>query len=291
MLDIFPRLLLSAVVLSPVLAAPLELLIIDATTSLLGATTATFTDNVPANTNDFSTNIGGQIFPQTTMPTGAATTGGDQTTTGSTGTGNCPTIFSTPKCYRYHTDFPSPSQWISLPCMISHARPDMVGFSNDGPDEADNVISAVQAVSQEARIDPRIAFAVMLQESSGKVRPIIGDYGKSFGMFQVQIAGAALCTSYAKNTCPLSVITNMAEDGIYGHNGTSTPPQAPGIAYWLSAESGDVALAMRGYNTGSVPNRNDLTDATGTKSYVSDIANRLVGGLLGAQHQNTCLDS
>lgn len=131
----------------------------------------------------------------------------------------------------------------------------------------------------------------MLQESSGKVRPIVGDYGKSFGMFQVQIAGAALCTSYAKNTCPLSVITNMAEDGIYGHNGTGTPPQAPGIAYWLSTENGDVALAMRGYNTGSVPDRNDLTEATGTKSYVSDIANRLVGGLLGAQHQNTCPDS
>lgn len=128
----------------------------------------------------------------------------------------------------------------------------------------------------------------MLQESSGKVRPIIGDWGKSFGMFQVQIAGAALCDSYPKNTCPMSVITTMAENGIYGHNGTSTPPKAPGIAYWLSAEGDDVAYAVRSYNTGSVPNREDLTDATGTPSYVSDIGNRLIGGLLGAAHQATC---
>lgn len=152
MLDIFPRLLSFVVVLSSVFAAPLEPPRFDATTSLLRTTTtATFTDNVP-------TNIGGQLFAQITMPTDAATTGGAQTTAGSIG---CPSISSTPKCYRYHSDFPSSSQWMSLSCIISHARPDMVGFSNDGPDEADNVISAIQAVSQQAGIDPYVSFRIM----------------------------------------------------------------------------------------------------------------------------------
>ncbi|KAL8933276.1 MAG: hypothetical protein Q9211_005868 [Gyalolechia sp. 1 TL-2023] len=205
-----------------------------------------------------------------------------------TGTGECPTEPSTPQCYRYHSEFPPESQWLDLPCIISRTRAAMVAYADNGPDEAENVISAIQSVSGQAGIDPRIAFAVVLQESSGKVRPIVGDYGKSFGMFQVQIPGAAVCDGYAKNTCPLSIITNMVENGIYGHNGTGTPPERPGIAYWLSTEGGDVAYAVRGYNTGSIPNREDLTDATATATYVSDIGNRLVGGLLGTQHQATC---
>ena len=129
-----------------------------------------------------------------------------------------------------------------------------------------------------------------MQESSGKVRPIIGDGGKSFGLFQVQIPDAVLCDGYPMNKCPLSVITEMVEDGIYGHNGTSAPT-APGLAYWVGAEDGHVARALRGYNTGRVPNPNDLTDdkGVGTSSYVSDVANRLVGGLLGREHQHTCV--
>lgn len=198
---------------------------------------------------------------------------------------------------------------MSLACLINHSKPDMVGSSDDGPDEADHVIAAVQSVAQKAGIDAyvliyvsvslnatdhvlfsRIPFALMMQESSGKVRPIIGDWGKSFGLFQVQMANAALCTGYAKNECPSTVITNMVEEGIYGHNGTDSAPVAPGIAYWLPAEGGDVGRALRGYNTGTVDDPNDLTDipSGGTKSYVSDIANRLVGGLLGAAHQDTC---
>ncbi|KAL8702132.1 MAG: hypothetical protein Q9201_004566 [Fulgogasparrea decipioides] len=154
----------------------------------------------------------------------------------------------------------------------------MLGSSNDGPNEVDAIVSAVQSVAGSAGIDP-----------SGKVHPIIGDYGLSFGLFQVQIPNAALCTGYAKNECPSSVITNMVENGIYGHNGTSSPPERPGIAYWMSQEGGNVGRALRGYNTGHIDDPNDLTDINvGTKSYVSDVANRLVGGLLGATYQATC---
>ncbi|KAI4086140.1 MAG: hypothetical protein LQ344_007819 [Seirophora lacunosa] len=243
-----------------------------------------------------ATDKGGYV--QTSMPTtgvkgvGAArmSTGERaQAIAGAAGLGECPTTtIGKPKCYRYAWEFPPKSAWVSLDCLISHARPRMVTSSNDGPNEADNAIAAVKSVAGQAGIDPRIAFAVMMQESSGKVRPVIGDAGKSYGLFQVQRPGIPLCNTYAKNQCPKSVITSQVENGIYGHNGTSTPPQAPGLAYWMRAQGGHVGRAVRGYNTGSVPNPNDLTDATATRSYASDIANRLVGGLQGVQHKRTC---
>ncbi len=128
-----------------------------------------------------------------------------------------------------------------------------------------------------------------MQESTGKVRPIHGDAGKSAGIFQVQIPSPATCDGTTYGTCPLSTITTMAQEGIYGHSGTSTAPTAPGLAYLLNAEGGDVALAVRRYNTGVITDSNDLTDiATGTPAYVSDIANRLVGGLVGSPRPYTC---
>ncbi|KAI4251178.1 MAG: hypothetical protein LQ352_005015 [Teloschistes flavicans] len=253
------------------------------TTATYGGQTNTYGDSQPTTT-DYDNQP--TITDHSGTGSRVAAPSGEATGTG----GGCPTTSSAPKCYRTAAEFPPTSQWMSLSCLINHSRPDMVGSSNDGPDEADDVIAAVQSVAQSADIDPRIPFALMMQESSGKVRPIIGDYGKSFGLFQVQIPNAALCTGYAKNECPSSVIQNMVEDGIYGHNGTGSPPVAPGIAYWLGAEGGNVGRALRGYNTGKVDDPNDLTNipSGGTKSYVSDVANRLVGGLLGAQHQYTC---
>ncbi|KAL8798886.1 MAG: hypothetical protein Q9182_006316 [Xanthomendoza sp. 2 TL-2023] len=192
------------------------------------------------------------------------------------------------QCYRLASDFPSPSQWVSLQSLIDTSRPDMVGSSNDGPDEADAAIAAIQSVSNSAGLDPRIVFAMVMQESSGKVRPIIGDNGLSFGLMQVQNPAIPLCNDYAKNECPADVITTQIEFGVFGHEGTGSPV-APGIAYWVGAEGGDIGRALRGYNTGSVPDPNDLTNAgAATKSYVSDIANRLTGALVGAQHQATC---
>ncbi|CAL8582990.1 hypothetical protein XPA_008628 [Xanthoria parietina] len=240
---------------------------------------------MPTTTAQPTTTYAGEDYEDDTN--GATTT---STTTSSTagpsnvvspGTGSL-------QCYRLASEFPPSSQWVSLQTLIDTSRPDMVGSSNDGPNEADAAIAAVQSVSESAGLDPRIGFAMMMQESSGKVRPIIGDYGKSYGLFQAQIPGIPLCNDYAKNECPEDVITTQVEFGIFGHAGTGSPV-APGIAYWMGAEGGNVGRALRGYNTGSVPDPNDLTQAGGaTASYVSDVANRLTGALLGAKHQATC---
>ncbi|KAI4262601.1 MAG: hypothetical protein L6R42_002222 [Xanthoria sp. 1 TBL-2021] len=217
---------------------------------------------------------------------GATTT---STTTGSTaGPSNVSPGTGSLQCYRLASDFPPSSQWVSLQTLIATSRPDMIGSSNDGPDEADAAIAAVQSVSESAGFDPRIGFVMMMQESSGKVRPIVGDNGKSYGLFQAQIPGIPLCNNYAKNECPEEVITTQVEFGIFGHAGTGSPV-APGIAYWMEAQAGNVGRALRGYNTGSVPDPNDLTQSGGaTASYVSDVANRLTGALVGAKHQATC---
>ncbi|KAL8997311.1 MAG: hypothetical protein Q9169_003403 [Polycauliona sp. 2 TL-2023] len=205
-----------------------------------------------------------------------------------TGSANAPAGGGSIQCYRLASDFPASSEWVSLQTLIDTSRPDMVGSSNDGPDEADAAIAAVQSVANSAGIDPRIAFAMMMQESSGKVRPIIGDYGLSYGLFQVQNPAVPLCNDYPKNECPDDVITTQVEFGIFGHKGTSAPV-APGIAYWLGAQDGNVGRALRGYNTGNVPDPSDLTNSGGaTASYVSDVANRLTGALVGADHQATC---
>ena len=68
----------------------------------------------------------------------------------------------------------------------------------------------------------------------------------------------------------------------------------------VPVEGGDIARAIRGYNTGSIIDPNDLanivaTDPTtgkkysaGTQAYVSDVANRMTGARVGLPHTPTC---
>ena len=140
----------------------------------------------------------------------------------------------------------------------------------------------------------------MMQESTGKVRPIRGDGGASHGMFQVQIPDAPSCDGTARDACPIQTITQMAAYGILGQGlevqvdgtitGSPPAPVAPGIAYWLTSQAGDVGQALRGYNTGRVPDPSNLlqTEGVGTVTYVSDVANRLVGGTVGSPRPYTC---
>lgn len=109
-----------------------------------------------------TTDEGGYV--QTSMPTTGVKGGGAarmstgeraQAIVGAAGTGECPTTTTgKPKCYRYASEFPPKSAWVSLDCLISHARPRMVTSSNDGPNEADNAIAAVKSVAGQAGIDP-----------------------------------------------------------------------------------------------------------------------------------------
>lgn len=147
---------------------------VDGVNTLYGSPTIVTT---PTTT---TTRPGGQSYAQTTLPstttslsslalqnqrlanptstdTSTSTTG--RATTGTTtGTATGPTgAAGSVKCYRLASDFPPSSQWVSLQSLIDTSRPDMVGSSNDGPDEADAAIAAVQSVSESAGLDPCVS--------------------------------------------------------------------------------------------------------------------------------------
>ena len=108
------------------------------------------------------------------------------------------------------------------------------------------------------------------------------------GMFQGLIPEATGCEGTRMNECSAETITMMAEKGIYGHVGTASSPLKPGLAFWIVTQD-DIALGLRGYNSRSITNKNDLTVALlGERSYVSDIANRLVGAKFGPRRRFSC---
>ncbi|MCJ1370000.1 hypothetical protein MMC20_001212 [Loxospora ochrophaea] len=119
-----------------------------------------------------------------------------------------------------------------------------------------------------------------MQETKGSVHDQPGDDGKSFGILQVQVQSGtpAQCSGTAPGACSNSTITTMVQQGVLGHSGLGTAV-APGIGFWIQQQNGNVGQALRGYNTGSVPNPNDLSQVTqgSTPSYVSSVGNRLLG--------------
>lgn len=155
-----------------------------------------------------------------------------------------------------------------------------------------NIKSAIQTVSQQAQppVSPSLILAQIMQESGGDLSRT-GDNGKSVGLMQVQLHSEAPITC-DPGACTLEKITGMLQQSILGHSGSGAPA-SPGIAYDL--ENNSVGAALRVYNTGHLVDPNNFQAATpcSTSSYVSDIANRLLGlwpqGMLDPQElQSQC---
>lgn len=126
-----------------------------------------------------------------------------------------------------------------------------------------------------------------MQESNGMVRQLLRNSDR-IGIFQVPISEAASCEGIEMNKCSAATITEMAENGIYGHASMAWGPRYLGLAYWIVTQE-NVAIGLRGYNSRSIIDANDLTIVpTGERAYVSDIANRLVGAKFGARRDFTC---
>lgn len=118
---------------------------------------------------------------------------------------------------------------------------------------------------------------MVAQESSGN-GDVVMDGGESHGLLQVQLTSEA---NEEPATCDPSGCTydnyrKMLQQGVNGRSG-NVNPIAPGIAFWLGQN--EPGAALRGYNTGHVPDQSDYQIATpkSTQSYVSDIGNRLAG--------------
>lgn len=116
---------------------------------------------------------------------------------------------------------------------------------------------------------------MVMQESSGQTFKN-GDFQQSSGLMQVQPLNGEQGILCSPTECTLDKIIGMIDQGVLGTT-RGDGPVAPGIAYWLQRYK--LATALRAYNSGQIPNWNDLSIATdrSTASYVSDIGNRLTG--------------
>lgn len=66
-------------------------------------------------------------------------------------TRDCPSAPST-TCYRFHSDFPRISKWLSWDCLIAKNLNSLL--SQNGPDEVLTMIASIKAVADAAGIDP-----------------------------------------------------------------------------------------------------------------------------------------
>lgn len=185
-------------------------------------------------------------------------------------------------CFRgIKENFPSFNSWMNFYTMFDLNQFHTMVNYDSGPEQG-AIYNAIVQVSQEAKVDARLILAVIMQESSGNVRVGCTNNGvQNCGLMQAY-AGSV---SYDPNNMAASIL-QMVRDGTQGTS------QGPGYVQWISQNSetsyagptqGNPYQAARGYNSGSI-NFADLSDPKGaTDSYVSDLANRLLGW-----NGNTC---
>ncbi|TID25659.1 ATP-dependent RNA helicase [Venturia nashicola] len=167
---------------------------------------------------------------------------------------------------RYHSVYPL-NNWLSFDCLFEMNRP-TIESKNPNPSEAEQVRRAVLNAQAATNVDPRIIFAVLMQESHGELRVGLtiqpdDHVSKNNGMMQCfGCKGAA--------HIPLSQPVNQAlvNEMVLGG--------AVHLKGDLEKDGGDVFRALRAYNSGRTTW--DLNDPiAATRDYVWDCANRLVG--------------
>ncbi|KAL8985660.1 MAG: hypothetical protein Q9205_000674 [Flavoplaca limonia] len=118
----------------------------------------------------------------------------------------------------------------------------------------------------------------MKSMQSGGAGNVVGDGGLAHGLLQVQLQNPEETpVTCDPNSCTKDQILEMLQQGVYGHSDFATA-ETPGIAFYLATNSPGASL--RFYNTGSLTDSNDYSvtpNLKSTQSYVSDIANRLLG--------------
>ncbi|KAK3682831.1 hypothetical protein B0T22DRAFT_484854 [Podospora appendiculata] len=165
------------------------------------------------------------------------------------------------------SNFPPMSQWKTFEEIFNINKPAMLSTGNTGED----VGRIWNAVLQCAKIgvEERVIFAIIMQESGGNVGVQTTTNNDGHGT-----AGLMQCDASPgfPNQHGLSQdqITSMITAGTNHFKGN--------LKEFGNADTADcIYKALRSYNSGSV-NVNDLSDGRGaTASYVSDIANRLLG--------------
>lgn len=161
------------------------------------------------------------------------------------------------------SNFPKPSQWASYAALwTQNSR--LMKF-HDSDTEIAQIKSAIEKVATESGVDVRAILCIIVQESGGNVR--VGT--TSNGVRNPGIMQSHNGVSF-NPADPAGSILQMVRDGTTGTKDGAGLKQ-------LYAKYGNYYSTFRGYNSGSVDER-DLNNPVGaTASYVRDAANRLMG--------------
>jgi len=167
------------------------------------------------------------------------------------------------------SNFPDPSQWASYTYLWSFNATLMTG--NEDQSIVDDIGQAIQIVSSSSGFDARVILCIIMQESGGNVNVKDTNNGvRNTGIMQAHDG------SDFDPQNPAASILRMVQDGTTGTWGTNSPNPGDGLLQ-LYNQWGNYYEAFRAYNSGSVDVSN-LNDPEGAKaSYVTDVANRLMG--------------
>lgn len=189
---------------------------------------------------------------------------------------------SVPKhCLADSLRFASNAPHIKSSCSLNNV-------SNVSDGELQALRRSIEALAGANDIDDRFILATVMQESSGCVRSCTTSYDGSIlntGLMQShnglgtcndnRCSAATFDPTMVKEPCLENDIAQMIEDGTLG---TAT---GDGLQQLLEGQDrNDESTwyrAARMYNGGSVDASGDLEKGCCTKSYASDIANRLTG--------------
>lgn len=155
---------------------------------------------------------------------------------------------------------------------------------DDTDQEVDEMRDSIHKVASLTGIDARFILAIIMQESLGCVRVITTAYSHSNPGLMQSYNGSGTCNSnipalssqgVVQIPCPKHETYQMILDGT---NGTQS---GDGLRQNF-AEQGDTGAqgyyrTARIYNGGGIDPSGDLGKGCCTASYVSDIANRLMG--------------
>ncbi len=204
--------------------------------------------NTPSHASSGSSGHGG---------TSAPAQGGDP------GTNGDPTVrsYSGPA-----SNFPDSNRWQKFSLMWE--RDAKVMAINDSQSQIADIKSAIEKVSSETNIDKRAILSMIMQESQGNVhvRTTVSPDGRVRNPGLMQSHNGAEFS----NSDPAGSILQMVRDGTEGTK------YGDGLKQLLG-RYGNIYAAFRGYNSGSVDQSNLSNGLGATNSYVSDIANRLMG--------------
>jgi len=161
------------------------------------------------------------------------------------------------------SNFPNPSQWASYSALWAQNSRLMKFHDSDA--EIGYIKSAIERVAIDSGVDVRAILCIIVQESGGNVRVGTTDNGvRNPGIMQSH-------NGVSFNPAdPAGSILRMVRDGTEG------TPDGDGLKQLL-AKYGNYYSAFRGYNSGSVDERNLNNPMGATADYVKNAANRLMG--------------